>query len=1038
MQSLKLRPLLLAALWGAATAASAEDIDLFNQDPTQTGVPPNVLFVLDNSANWNATIGDTTKNQMEHQALYEVLTDPAWLASAESPSMRVGLMHFAKSNSPKGGKVVQAVEALTAAGQEEWKTRLYSEFLDGRPVIGSEALEKTNNAPYALMLNEAYRYFAGLSPMSGTADGSHDPAALGDDGNYLSPTTANACAKNFVILIGNGEPDSGEDNDAEAKLRALGGVYRDDPIDLQNDGYESNWGDEYARFMSGIDLADTHSGTQNIITYVIDVHNSDSNKNGTNKYQAARDWLHSIGQEGGGKTFTAETVAEIKAAIDDILNEIQAVNSVFASTTLPVSVNVRGTNLNQVYIGMFRPDAQNRPRWLGNLKLYQLAVDDSTDSVYLADVNGERADSQVTGFIGSSATSFWSHDSSFWSFEPRGTPKTASDAPDGEVVEKGAAAQQLRDDYPGRTLYTCTGTCGPGSLLAGSLFDTSNAGISGGELGVTTDAERTALINWIRGEDNAENEDGDADAGGNALMTDVRASVHGDVLHSRPAVINYNRDGSDNDIIVFYGANDGVFHAIEGGTEATGGHELWGFVPEEFFGKLKRLRDNTEISASNGNKPYFVDGSIAVYRKDVGPDGDPNPDGKLIAADGDKVYLYLTMRRGGRLIYALDVSDPASPKLLWKRSAADAGWSELGQTWSEPRVAQIAYDPDGDGVGTDVLIMGAGYDSAADDQQPAGVNTMGRGILVVNAHTGDVIWQAGPAPSGAAYNVPVPEMVHSIPSAATVIDRDRSTNTDGYEDRVYVGDTGGNLWRVDIADPEPANWKVHRLAAVGGTTDTGGVRKFLYPPDVVYEDGYDAIMIGSGDREHPFDKTVANRFYMFKDSYTSASGADSIPTIAETALYDATANLVQVGTAAEQQGAQDSLDSAAGWYIRLGEGEKVVGGSVTLSGTTFFNTNQPRPATANDCTSNLGIARNYMVSYADGSATIENDGISDLTTADRARQVPGGGYPPSPVPVIVEIDGKKYQAVISGTQVAQAPGTQLETRARKYWYREID
>ena len=45
----------------------------------------------------------------------------------------------------------------------------------------------------------------------------------------------------------------------------------------------------------------------------------------------------------------------------------------------------------------------------------------------------------------------------------------------------------------------------------------------------------------------------------------MRASVHGDVLHSRPAVINYNRNGDENDVYIFYGANDGMLHAIKGG-----------------------------------------------------------------------------------------------------------------------------------------------------------------------------------------------------------------------------------------------------------------------------------------------------------------------------------------------------------------------------------------------------------------------------------------------------------------------------------------
>ena len=49
-------------------------------------------------------------------------------------------------------------------------------------------------------------------------------------------------------------------------------------------------------------------------------------------------------------------------------------NSVFASASLPVSVNTQGTFLNQVYIGVFRPDADALPRWPGNLKQYKLGI----------------------------------------------------------------------------------------------------------------------------------------------------------------------------------------------------------------------------------------------------------------------------------------------------------------------------------------------------------------------------------------------------------------------------------------------------------------------------------------------------------------------------------------------------------------------------------------------------------------------------------------------------------------------------------------
>jgi type IV pilus assembly protein PilY1 len=117
-------------------------------------------------------------------------------------------------------------------------------------------------------------------------------------------------------------------------------------------------------------------------------------------------------------------------------------------------------------------------------------------------------------------------------------------------------------------------------------------------------------VNWVRGQDNIDNENLDCtvspfypctDAlGANPTprLTDVRASIHGDVLHSRPAVVNYNRvpsaaaDVRDSDIYVFYGSNDGPLRAVKGGTVAatTGpdanvlpGSERWSFIRWSFL-----------------------------------------------------------------------------------------------------------------------------------------------------------------------------------------------------------------------------------------------------------------------------------------------------------------------------------------------------------------------------------------------------------------------------------------------------------------------
>ncbi|NIO42986.1 MAG: PQQ-binding-like beta-propeller repeat protein, partial [Burkholderiales bacterium] len=277
--------------------------------------------------------------------------------------------------------------------------------------------------------------------------------------------------------------------------------------------------------------------------------------------------------------------------------------------------------------------------------------------------------------------------------------------------------------------------------------------------------------------------------------------------------------------------------------------------------------------------------------------------------DGDKVYLYLGMRRGGRLLYALDVTDPETPSLLWRRDSTSAGFAELGQTWSAPTVANLP------GYMNPVLIMGMGYDAAVEDITPclitssdaSGVTwtsggtvtwlpgtcsvsggisvttarTMGRGVMVVDAVTGNLLWQAGASVSGAGYNLIVAGMDYSISSDVAVIDMNR----DGIKDTGYVGDNGGNVWRLNFQDSDPANWTVQKIAAVGAHSSAER-RKFQYAPDVVFSNdaggNFNAILIGSGDREHPFDATVTNRFYLFKDRGSGTPILDSDP-------FDATA-----------------------------------------------------------------------------------------------------------------------------------------------------
>ena len=599
---------------------------------------------------------------------------------------------------------------------------------------------------------------------------------------YISPIS-DACQKNYVIYVSNGLPQSGADSgnpSASTLLSNVGGAGAISTIPLTNNTAQGNIGDEYARFLYQTDVSDL-AGKQNVITYTVNVYDP---AHVTGNDTANIVLLESMANQGHGRYFAATSTAALADALKTVFNEVQSVNSVFASVTLPVSVNVRGTNLNQVYLGGFRPDADSAPRWFGNLKQYQLAFNSATQSLFLADSNGLRAEGS-RGFIVDDGVSYWTSTSAFWSFSPSGNPQSGSDSPDGPIVEKGGAAQRIRTVYPNpdstaaqtRKIYTCNGTCPstPNALLSNYPFNTTNIvpSASIAAFSASNAADVTDIINWARGIDNA------TDENLNGSFTDIRSSVHGDVLHSRPAVVNYNRNGDNNDVVIFYGANDGLFHAVKGGQSSTDGYEKWAFVPTEFYSRFKRLRDNLPAASASNPKPYFADGSVGIYQFDA------NNDGKFVAADGDKVYLYISMRRGGRFLYAIDVSDPDQPKFMWKRDNSSAGYAELGQTWSEPKVRKIRASAN------PVLIFGGGYDSAVEDLDPVPVgtnDTMGRGLFVVDAVTGNVIWQAGPGAPGtlAAGEVfkTVSGMTYSIASDVAILDR----NSDGYFDRFYVGD----------------------------------------------------------------------------------------------------------------------------------------------------------------------------------------------------------------------------------------------------------
>ena len=767
---------------------------------------------------------------------------------------------------------------------------------------------------------------------------------------------------------------------------------------LPSPSNKNRYADEWTKFLLGTDVHGA-AGKQNIKTYTIDVFKDAQDADATAL-------LFNMAKVGGGKYFTAGSEDEIKRALQSIFIEIQAESSVFAAAALPVGATNRAQNANQVFFGSFRPDADAAPRWYGNLKRYQI-VNDSNDKPFLADSNKVNAVSSATGFFGNCAVSFWTTDSgSYWSFSAAAAGtctsvagSTYSDLPDGAQVEKGGAAEVVRkgnnppttDTTPtnavNRTMYTCASTAAGSCPIATGqgvvAFNTTNVSISA--LSAADATEQARIINYTKGQDVGQIGVQAGDENLNGSTTDTRPSIHGDVAHSRPLPVNYGGTGSyqSTGVVVYYGANDGPLRAVR----ANDGKELWSFVAPEHHGKLKRLMSNSPIilfpnqsavTPAAQPKEYFFDGSMGLYQN----------------ADNSKIWMFATMRRGGRMIYGFDVTNPTAPVLKWRvgcpnltdDTGCTTGFSGIGQTWSVPNVAFVkGWSGYNTTTKIPVIIVGGGYDSCwdADTATPSCGSNKGNKVFVINADTGALIKSFSTD--------------SSVSGDVALVER----NNDDSVDHGYVGDLSGNLYRIDFVAPSaPATllsetatspgWTITKIANVA----SGSSRRFLLGPAVLPRSDRVFVTIGSGDRERPLISNypyttasptgVVNRFYTLMDAFPTSGGPIDLD---GSTMADITSAPL-TGTACLAPGSTNN-----GWRTNLagGRGEQVVSGSLITGGTVFFNTNRPEPPGPGVC-ANLGEARGYNIELFCGTqfnAIYEGGGlpitpVTATTTACRA------------------------------------------------------
>ncbi len=600
-------------------------------------------------------------------------------------------------------------------------------------------------------------------------------------------------------------------------------------------------------------------------------------------------------------------------------------------------------------------------------------------------------------------------------------------------------------------------------------FTTANETTLRPYLRAASSAEGTKIINFIRGCDvgtcaeQATTRDRrlQVPSGSGTL----KVWKLGDVIHSTPTVVAGPRDRHDaiygdqsysaflqkwynRRQVAYVGGNDGMLHAFNAGYYHPGddasasapanttehgwfttapadnssgaplGDELWGFVPYELLPQLEFL------SRADYQHTYFVDLPLKVA------------DVRIFTADTDHPNGWGTILIGGFRMggscgacaagtgappmtvnisgtdytfyssyFAMDVTNPDSPKLLWSFSSSD-----LGLTTSVPAVVRVNPAADAKASNTNAkwyMVVGSGptgYDASVAQSAK---------VFVIDLAT-------GPGSSNSLVTSYSVGSWDSYIGDMTAFDRD----LDYRHDVVYFGRVihdGALPWRGKIyrltmgaggatakfgTVTSPTQWGIASGSARVPTemldTFTSGAEMgpVATAPSVTMDDAANVwVFTGSGRYYSKSDKTdVSTQYFVgLKDSVLNAgcnqaAGATNCMDNDLVDVSNATVCVVGVGDCGQATGTNQVsgvtgattftgliglVQSKDGWVTKLlepanpptkpapyGIGERAVSSPTVFGGVVFFPTFIP----TNDICVSSGTSRLWALFYKTGSA----------------------------------------------------------------------
>ncbi|MGJ7604749.1 pilus assembly protein [Variovorax sp. LT1R20] len=638
--------------------------------------------------------------------------------------------------------------------------------------------------------------------------------------------------------------------------------------------------------------------------------------------QTTVDDLWHAGVNGGGAYYSAGDPIALKDGITSFLNNVDALASAGAAVS-PSTANITATD-NFLFDAGF-----TSVQWFGELARYRI------DPV-------------------------------------SGTPSTVPDWAQSGMASTSAATPPTplldRVDYAARKIYTNDGTtlinfawgtltdsmknyfkmtaigslsqvCAGGSACVpkAQQIDSAAAGSDKGMGGVN-------LVNFLRGD--RSNEDGGT--GGNYYFK--RTHVLGDIVGSQAAYVKksiynypdsgyaqFKRDNESRQGMVYVGANDGMLHAFNADT----GAESWAYIPSILLPNLYKL-----AAKDYGlHHSYFVNGSPQQ--------------GEAYFDDKWHTLLVGGLAAGGRGYYALDVTTPDTPKVLWEFNVGND--ADMGYTYGIPIITKLSD-------GTWAVILTSGYNNVSPGNG-------GGHLWILNAKTGAVIKKVSTGVGSATAVVagsgctvaPCPSGLSRISAWMDNINLNNTVS------QVYSGDLYGNVWRFDLSKLKASGGEatVQLLATLqDAANNPQPVTSWI---ELGFASSSHIIYVGTGSYlgVPDINNTQTQTIYAIKDPLTGSNATTSLYGSPRTKACTDTlkTNCFMKQTFTDKDGLRTvastmsyatNLSNMNGWFIDLpNSGERINTDSTLQLGVLVFVSNIPNNANA------CGIGGSAYLNYVD-------------------------------------------------------------------------